>query len=132
MTSTLSMNAKRSRSYDPSRYKREAQQQAMRDFKPISQQTMERGMQRLEKPLHNRIGMKWHKDEVISGLDHRIQRYAYRHGGPQRLTKDRRAQQTTDGSVRQRELAILDKMRKDEEAGALKLPVEEATDKALS
>merc|ERR1712224_526581 len=36
-----------------------------------------------------------------------------------------------DGGVRQKELAILDKMRKDEQDDMLRLPVEQAADEAL-
>ena len=60
----------------------------------------------------------WDREEVLYSLDHKIEQYSRRHGGDKkRLTADRR-QQAGDGSIRQKELAILDKMSKDQQQAA--------------
>jgi len=182
----------RSANYDPGKAA-QAEQAARSIVKPTSEDTKTRGLARTEKPLAARIAGHWNKDEVLYSIDHKIEKYAMRHGGTydldcmrgvaaekirkapagvrqrvpdtqstalfsvgevveyfnpaqngwmlaviwqtypgdtKKMTKDRRAKDIT-GGVRQKELAILDKMRKDEEVGALKLPVEAATDKVL-
>jgi hypothetical protein len=121
--------------YDPRRHKAREEKQVLQDMRPISPEAQVKGLKRLEKPLHHRIGTSWRKDEVLYGLDHRIQQYVGRHGGfardARKLVAPRGGPKTADGNERQQELAILDKMRQDEEAGALKLPVERSIDEAL-
>merc|ERR1719235_2115730 len=107
--------------YDPRRHKVKEQEQVMQDARPINPEGKVKGLKRLEKPLHQRVGQNWQKEQVLYGLDHRIQRYIGRHGGfagdARKLVAPRGGQKNADGGERQQELAILDKMRQDEEAG---------------
>jgi hypothetical protein len=121
--------ARRKVNYEPGRDQM-AEEQRIANIKPLSLEQKQRGLARAAKPLAARTASHWNKDEVLFSLDHKIEQYAWRHGGQRALTKDRR-QRSDQGGVRQKELAILDKMKKDEEAGALKLPVEQACDDAL-
>lgn len=133
LASMSSMNStvrSRSSNYEPGRQKAEEDRILAEQQKPIPEEKKVRGLARAQKPLDQRIASHWDREEVLYSLDHKIEQYSRRHGGVKRLKADRRAQ-ANDGNIRQKELAILDKMRKDEEAGALRLPVEEATEAAL-
>jgi len=80
--------------------------------------------------MDTRLRKPWEKNEVIYSLEAKIEQYSRRHGGEKALTRER-VQRADDGGFRQKELAILDQMRKDEQAGALQLPVEETAAAAL-
>merc|ERR1719491_674840 len=84
-----------------------------------SQRTKERGETRGQRPLKERLATPWEKDEVLHSLDHKIGQYSTRHGGQKRLMAERAA--VIQSGERAKELAILDKMKKDEEGGALAL-----------
>lgn len=121
--------------YDPMK-RRMQEQKEQANYKPISKELRDKGVARMGKPLHTRIASHWDKDSILGALDTKIESYAFRHGhgnveqGRKRLVADRTGK-GEGGAIRQKELAILDKMRKDEQAGALRLPVEFAADNAL-
>merc|ERR1712139_176834 len=108
------------------------------NIKPISEEVKARGLERTKRDLFSRVAGHWSKEEVLSSIDHKIDLYARRHGGGnieagrKRLLADRKAK-AADGGERAKELAILDKMRKVEEAAdaALRTGYREYVDYAV-
>lgn len=80
-------------------------------------------------PMHERMMKTWKNEEVLKDIDNKLNYYITRHGGRARLTGDRRAK--AQSGPKSKELQILERMKKEEEAGALALPVEEAAQTAL-
>lgn len=124
------ISTRKAKSYEPGRAKAE-ERAALAALKPMTHEAKERGLARSAKPLPTRLAGPWSKEEVLFSLDAKVDNYARRHGGQKALLRERKHVRAADGQERQQELAMLDKMRKDEEAGALMLPVEQAADTAL-
>lgn len=116
--------------YEPGREQLRLQAEALERKKPLTMDERKRGLARTAKPMDERLRKPWEKKAVMHSLEAKIEQYAWRHGGEKAMTRER-AQRADDGGFRQKELAILDQMRKDEQAGILQLPVEEAAAAAL-
>lgn len=112
------------------RMRDEAMGPTIPDNSRLTGYTKARGRVRPKQSLEHRLVEKWDKDEVLYGMDTTIEKFAERHGGYKALVAE--SQPKAHGGERNQELAILDKMRKDEEGGLLALPVEQATIKVLS
>jgi hypothetical protein len=116
--------------YEPGREQAQAARDLLAQKRPMTFETRKKGLARTKKPFDSRLRSEWNKDDVIFSLEAKIEQYTMRHGTEKGMTRDR-VQRADDGGVRQKELAILDRMKKDAEAGALLLPVEEAASSAL-
>lgn len=85
--------------------------------------------QRKSKPnLEKRLKKTWNRENVMRDLESSIHTYSRRHGGHSKLTSDKK---TSSLGPRSAELAVLDKVVKEQQEGAKMIPAEDAANKAL-
>lgn len=96
-----------------------------------AQKSMMNALARNAAPIQERMRKRWKNEEVLKDIDNKLDYYILRHKGKHNLVGDSSRKARGPGGPKSKELQILERMRKEEEAGALALPAEEAAQKAL-
>lgn len=124
---SLHIKPQKAPTYDPQRKREEELKEAMMRRKPLDAEDRKKGRlrnQQVTKEFDKVLKKNWNVKQVLTSLDTQIESYANRHGSEKKLKAERGVKEDPALMRRQKELVLLDKMKKDEQDGALVLPVE--------